>query len=82
MTLAVAFALPMLIRAIVRAYLHVAGLTGPHGVAGARAFDTHTVAGTVDMGVPARGDALVYTRYHYVNLVFERCHCDDLTPLY
>ena len=57
MTLAITLALPMMERTIVRAYLHVAGLTGPHGVAGTCALDTHTVARTIDMGIPAKSDA-------------------------
>lgn len=62
MTLAITLALLMVVRAIVRAYLYVAGLTGPHGVAGTRAFDTHTVTGTVDVGIPTRNGAHVYIR--------------------
>ena len=64
MTLTITLAMPIVRRAIVRTYLHVAGFTGPHGVTGTRAFDTHTVAGTIDMGVSARNDAAMYTRYH------------------
>jgi len=62
MTLAITLALSMMVRAIVRAYLHIAGLTGPHGVAGTRAFDTHTVAGTIDMRISAKNGARMYTR--------------------
>lgn len=60
MTLAITLPLLMVVRAIVRAHLHVAGLTGPHGVAGTCAFDTHTMTGTVDMGIPARNGAHMY----------------------
>ena len=54
MTLAITLALSMMERTIVRAYLHVAGLTGPHGVAGTCALDTYTVARTIDMGIPVK----------------------------
>lgn len=60
MTLAITLALSMMERAIVRAYLHVAGFAGPHGITGARALDTDTVAGAIYMGIPANGDICIH----------------------
>lgn len=65
MTLAIALALAVVVRAIVGAYLHVAGLAGPRGVAGACALYAHAVPGTVDVRVPGNVEqhgACVYMR--------------------
>lgn len=75
MTLAITLALPMKVRTIIRAYLHIAGFTGPRGVAGTCAFDAHSMAGTVNVGISGNDDIctrhiiksilLLASKYHY-----------------
>lgn len=72
MTLAITLALPMKVRTIVRAYLYIAGFTGPRGIAGTCAFDAHSMAGTVNMGISGNDD--VCTPDIIESILASKCH--------
>lgn len=73
MSLAVAFALLVIPRAIVRAYLNVAGIAGPRGVAGTHPLDAYTVSWTVCVRVPAMAQ-------RNQSIVGRRCGRMPITP--
>lgn len=61
MALAVTLALPVAVGAIVRANLNLTGLARPRGVTCTHTIDANTMAGTVDMRIPADPTKHVHT---------------------